>query len=309
MTRDASKRSGHLAARPAQTQAKKQPHHPNQKSHTTRTQTRRRVERGPGGQPVQVVAETEEHVVKKTVWTRVLTGATKAAAPTWKKTGKAVKSVVPHSNKSGKDSMGFNLSYYRKTFFLLDKQAQFDLYQAGLAPKLTAWEASKFKNSSRRVCRKYKKQAVMYAAHQSPDGYAAPPMDLVVEAKAAKLRARAFAEAKKKEKMEKKKKKQQKKGKEAAVNQNNDDDSDALPAHPTPAHFTKMHKVQIKIRPSSTSTAGVQRHRQQQLQLQQHQHHPQAQPHRLHPQAPTLRPNNDRVNQSHGQGQRQAVPA
>ncbi|KAK4119871.1 hypothetical protein N657DRAFT_693379 [Parathielavia appendiculata] len=156
------------------------------------------------------------HIVKKTVWARVLTGATKAAKPAnWKHPGNAVKRLIPHAANVGKDSPGFNLSYYRKTFFILDKQTQFDLYMAGLAPKMTKREVDKLRSSGFGISRQYKRETVMYDVHISPSGYEAPLKDIVAEAKAAKLRAAAAA-------------------KKQAAN------PDALPAHPTPAKYTKL---------------------------------------------------------------------
>ncbi|KAG7289168.1 hypothetical protein NEMBOFW57_005531 [Staphylotrichum longicolle] len=142
--------------------------------------------------------ETEEHIVKKTVWTRVLTGGKRAVTSTnWKHhvthPGQAVKRIIPHASKQGKDSSGFNLSYYRKSFFLLDKQTQFDLYIAGLAPKMTKREVDKLRSSVRQISRQYKTETVMYDAHISPSGYEAPLKDIVAEANAAKLRPGAGA--------------------------------------------------------------------------------------------------------------------
>jgi hypothetical protein len=224
--------------------------------------------------------ETEEHIVKKTVWTRVLTGATKAAKPTnWRHPVKTVKRLIPHAAKVGKDSSGFNLSYYRKTYFLLDKQTQFDLYMAGLAPKMTKREVDKLRSSVFHISRQYKPETVMYDAHISPSGYEAPIKDVVAEAKAAKLRAAAAA----------------KKKKQAA-------NPDALPAFPTPANYTK---IQVKPRPTKMQQQQAHAQHQQKLKPQQQQQQQrlsqaQAQPqNRLSTQPPPLRPSQIGIAISH----------
>ncbi len=183
------------------------------------------------------ILETEEHIVKKTVWTRVLTGGRKAVASSnWKHhvthPGQAVKLMIPgHASKLGKDSSGFNLSYYRKSFFLLDMQTQFNLYYAGLAPKMTKREVEKLRSSVRQISRQYKPESVMYDAHVSPSGYEAPLKDVVAEANAAKRRAAAAAANKKKNQA-------------AATATAN---PDALPSFPTPTNYSK---VQVQPRPT-----------------------------------------------------------
>lgn len=186
-------------------------------------------------------------------------------ANTWKNTskatGKAVKKLIPHAAKHGKDSSGFNLSYYRKSFFLLDKQTQYDLYMSGFAPKMTKREVSKLRASSRHghTSTTYKPETVMYDAHISPSGYEAPLKDLVAEAKAAKRRAVATA----------------KKRKQAAAAAN----GDALPAHPTPAAYTKIQvqrrtkaqQQQQQAQLKQQQQARLKQQQQQQLKLRQQQ--------------------------------------
>ena len=181
--------------------------------------------------------ETEEHIVKKTVWTRVLTGGKRAVASSnWKHhvthPGQAVKLMIPgHASKLGKDSSGFNLSYYRKSFFLLDRQTQFNLFYAGLAPKMTKREIENLRSSVRQISRQYKPESVMYDAHVSPSGYEAPLKDVVAEANEFKLRAAAAAANKKK-----------KQGAATATA-----NPDSLPSFPTPANYSK---IQVQPRPT-----------------------------------------------------------
>ncbi|KAK4149415.1 hypothetical protein C8A00DRAFT_46966 [Chaetomidium leptoderma] len=214
------------AQRPAQTQARE-------------SRPAQKVATRPGGKPVQVI----ETKAKKTVWGRVKNGASKAAKPSsWKNPGKAAKRLMPSSTHA-KDNYGLNTSYYRKTFFLLDKQAQFDLYMAGMAPKLTKLEANRLGSFGRPVTREYKRAPVLYVAQVSPSGYSAPLRNIVVEAKAAKVRAAAAA----------------KKKKEAAAAAAGN--PDALPAFPTPAAYSK---IQIQTRPAKAQQQQRQRQQQQQ---------------------------------------------
>ncbi|KAK4099566.1 hypothetical protein N658DRAFT_560293 [Parathielavia hyrcaniae] len=243
-----SRQQGAAVARPAQQPVQRGS---TQQSRTATKNNPQRAVPGPGGERVQMT-EPQEHPVKKTVWNRVLTGATKAAKPAnWKHPGRAVKRFIPHAAKVGKDSSGFNLSYYRNTFFLLNNQMQFDLYMAGLAPKMTKREVDKLRASALRIRRKYKPETVMYDAHISPSGYEAPLKDVVAEAKAAKLRAVVAAQ----------KKKQQQAASE-----------DALPAFPTPASYTKIqvqHASDSNIRNKTSRPAHVLHEQQQQRPTQQ----------------------------------------
>lgn len=192
------------------------------------------------------------------MWTRAVNGASKAAKPsTWKHPGKSAKNPPTHASKLGKDSSGFNLSYYRKSFFMLEKQAQFDLYVNGLAPKMTIWEVNMLKASRRRAVRVFRPHAVMYEAHVSPQGYTAPTRDLVAEAKAAKRRAAATAQARKTK----------------LANSTAAAPGDALPIHPTPAHYAKIQtprptKAQQQQQQQLRQKEAEQRLRQKQLQEQ-----------------------------------------
>ncbi|KAL2191452.1 hypothetical protein L209DRAFT_739503 [Thermothelomyces heterothallicus CBS 203.75] len=316
--------NGHQAAAKGKQPVRTPQHRPVQQSQTTtQAKTSSTVVTGFDGEPVQVI-ETEEHVTKKTVWTRILTGATNAAKPALKQTGKALKSAVPQPRKTDKDNLGSNLSYYRKTFFLLDKQTQFDLYMAGLAPRMTKLEAQRFDSQipTRRVCRRFKKVPVMYATQEPPKEQAASPRNLVKGAQDAKTHA-AVANSissnnttKNSNKNHETRMDRKGKGKMTKVGASSDD-PDALPAHPTPEAFNRIsYRVQIRSRPASSS-AGMQqlqqlqqrpqqRHRQQQQQQQQHrtQPQPQQQSHRLHPQVGTFQATGHCGSvQPHGQGQ------
>ncbi|KAL2166654.1 hypothetical protein VTG60DRAFT_2350 [Thermothelomyces hinnuleus] len=239
---------------------------------------------------------------------------------------KALKSAVPQPLKTGKDSLGFNLSYYRMTFFLLDQQTRFDLYMAGLAPRMTKLEARSFDSQipTRRVCRRFKKVPVMYATQEPPKEQAASSRNPDKEAKDAK--AHAFAASsinsnnnnnnnnntKNNNKNHKTRVDRKGKGKMTKVDASSDD-PDALPAHPTPAAFNRIsYRVQIRSRPASSS-AGMQQQQQQQQWPEQHHHHQQhqpqtqpqqQQPHRLHPQARVFQATDHGGSvQPHGQGQ------
>ncbi|KAK3896425.1 hypothetical protein C8A05DRAFT_40044, partial [Staphylotrichum tortipilum] len=219
---------------------------------TSTTRTTRKVVMRPGGDPMQVT-ETEQHiVVKKTVWTRVLTGGKKAvAASNWKyhitNPGQAVKRIIPHSAKEGKDSCGYNMSYYRKTFLLLNRQTQVNLYIGGLAPKMTENEVKTLRKSGLQFNRPkpYMPERVMYDAHVSPSGHRAAPRDLIADSKDAKRAA-------------------------AAGN------PDALPAFLTPAAATKIQAQEqhqagrpTKLQPKVQQHPQPQRSPQQQQQQQQ----------------------------------------
>ena len=189
-------------------------------------------------------------MVKRTIWARALTGASNAAKPsTWKR---SAKKAIPHASKQGKDSSGFNLSYYRKTFFMLEKQVQFDLYMNGLAPKMTRLEVNMLKASRRPAVRVFRAHAVMYDTHISPSGYAAPPRDIVAEAKKAKIRAVEAAEARKKK----------------LANSTSAAPGDALPIHPTPAHYAKIQVQQQRPAKARPQQQQQQQHQQQQRQQQ-----------------------------------------
>jgi hypothetical protein len=190
--------------------------------------------------------ETEEHFVKKTMWTRVMTGTKSVTrSGTWKSTGKAtskaVKKLIPHSAKLGKDSSGFNLRYYREAYFALNEQDQYNLFMSGFAPKMTKREVSKLRATFRDglPTHTYRPQTVMYDAHISPTGREAQPKDLVDEAAAAKRRAVEMA-------------KQRRQAAAAAS-------GDALPAHPTPATYTK-----IQAHSSRPTKARLQKQQKQQ---------------------------------------------
>ena len=276
--------------------------------------------------------ETKEYFVKKTVWTRVLTGGRKAvAASGWNYPSESFDRFIPHAAKVGKDSSGFNMSYYRKSFFLLDKQTQYDLYRSGLAPKMTRVEVEMLRASGRKWTYDYEDESVMYDAHISPSGYEAPMKDLVADAKEAKAAALAAAANKKKKPQQQqqaanpnaianqKKKTSQKK---PAPNPNNNH-PDALPSFPTAANYTTT-KIQIQQRPppplASTTTQRPQSQwrpsqppppQQQQQQQQQPRPYPQptAQPqrfsqYRLQPQ-PQPNPYYSDSYQGGGQPQRQ----
>jgi hypothetical protein len=167
--------------------------------------------------------ETQEYSVKKTMWTKIL-------ATDWKyhvtHPHKAVKRLVANVNNVGQDTCGLNLSFYRAAFFNLNVQTQFDLYVAGMAPKMTRREVDRLRASVRQVRRTFKTVPVMYAAHVSPSGHHAPPRDLVAEAQAAKDRAAG-----------KKTRKQQRPS-----------HPDALPVFPTPNNITKV-RIQAKPAP------------------------------------------------------------
>jgi hypothetical protein len=175
---------------------------------------------------------------------------------TWKSTGKAtskaVKKLIPHAAKLGKNSSGFNLGYYREAYFALEEEKQYNLFMSGFAPKMTRREVHKLRST---FCdsvptRTYKPQTVMYDAHISPAGYEAPLKDLVAEAAAAKRHAIEMA--------------RQRRARKLAAN------GDALPAHPTPATYTK---IQIHARPAKPHKP----HARLQKQHKQKQQHPPAQ--------------------------------
>ncbi|AEO56535.1 hypothetical protein MYCTH_2125509 [Thermothelomyces thermophilus ATCC 42464] len=290
--------NGHQAAAKGKQPVRTPQHRPVQQSQTTtQAKTSSTVVTGFDGEPAQVI-ETEEHVTKKTVWTRILTGATNAAKPALKQTGKALKSAVPQPRMTGKDDLGSNLSYYRKTFFLLDQQTRFDLYMAGLAPRMTKSEARRFDSQipTRRVCRRFKKVPVMYATQEPPNEQAASPRNLAKGAKDAKAHAAVASSSSSNTKNSNKNHKTRvdRKGKGKTVGASSDD-PDALPAHPTPAAFNRIsYRVQIRSRPASSS-AGMQQQQQHQQQQRPEQHHrqqqhrpqprPQQQPYLLYPQA------------------------
>ncbi|KAH6641084.1 hypothetical protein F5144DRAFT_618719 [Chaetomium tenue] len=242
------RQNGNSAARSTQRPATKKPQSGARQSQTTTTKTTKKVVAGPNGQPVQVV---EERTVKKTMWSRAVNGASKATKPsTWMHSGKSANNPPTHASKQGKDSAGFNMSYYRKSFFMLEKQAQFDLYVNGLAPKMTLWEVNKLKASRRHAVRVFRPHAVMYEAHVSPRGYAAPTRDLVAEAKAAKRRAAATAQARKTK----------------LANSTAAAPGDALPVHPTPAHYAKMNQT----RPTKAQQQQQQQQRQKEAEQRLH---------------------------------------
>ncbi|KAK4239392.1 hypothetical protein C8A03DRAFT_14214 [Achaetomium macrosporum] len=206
---------------PVQSPARRPAQNPAKQSQTVTKTTTQKVVNRPGGHPVQVI-ETEEHVVRKTIWTRALSGASKAVTHP----GQTAKRLIPRSRKSNQDS---NLSYYRKTFFLLDQQTQFDLYMAGMAPRMTEREVKKLRSSVRQVRRTYKPVPVLYEAQAAPNGFRAPLRDLVAEAQAARARAAA---AKK-------------------IKQQSASNPDALPTFPTPGNHVK---IQVQQPPKPTTT-------------------------------------------------------
>ncbi|KAK3297355.1 uncharacterized protein B0H64DRAFT_457449 [Chaetomium fimeti] len=225
------RKNGRSAVAPVQRPGRKRPQSTAQHSQTATTKTTKKVVPGPGGKPVQVV-QTEQHVVKKTVWTRAMSGASKAAKPgTWKHSGKSVKKIIPHASKQGKDSEGFNMSYYRPCFFALKKQEQFDLYVNGLAPRMTMLEVAKLKASRLHATRAFDVRAVMYSTHKPPKGYAIPQRNLVAEAELAKQRCLEEAAARR----------HQKHAATATAA-----DGDALPAHPTPDDIAEI-RLQARL--------------------------------------------------------------
>ncbi|KAH6626531.1 hypothetical protein B0J18DRAFT_489389 [Chaetomium sp. MPI-SDFR-AT-0129] len=168
---------------------------------TSTTRTTRRVVAGQNGQPMEVL-ETEQRTTKRTMWTRVFSGGDKTATKKpsqpgkykfWQRTGN--KNTNTHASKTGTNSAGFNLRYYRERFAELPRQTQFDLYMAGMAPLMTYLEHRRFKsrNAGMRVLKAYRPVPVMYAAQEAPSGFAAPPKNLRLEAKIAKERDAARA--------------------------------------------------------------------------------------------------------------------
>ncbi|KAK3308525.1 uncharacterized protein B0T15DRAFT_109592 [Chaetomium strumarium] len=255
-----------LAQRPAQTVGQRPIQNPVQRpaqnpahqSQTVTKTTTQKVVHRPGGHPLQVV-ETEEHVIKKTIWTRALTGLT-GASKAVTHPGQAARRLIPGSSKSSKSSQDRNLSYYRKTFFFLDPQTQFDLYMAGMAPRMTEREVKKLRSAARQVRRTYKPVSLMYEAQAAPNGFRAPLRDLVAEAQAAKARAAASKKTKK----------------PSASN------PDALPTFPTPGTHVK---IQVQQHPRPTATAPQPRPQQPQKP----QHYPQRRQQRP-PQHPPQHP-------------------
>ncbi|KAK4032242.1 hypothetical protein C8A01DRAFT_20660 [Parachaetomium inaequale] len=260
-------RPTHIPAQvPAQIPAQRRPQNGSQQSQTAVKRTTRKVVAGPGGRPVQVV-ETEEHVVKKTVWTRVLTGATKAAKPTMQHTGKAVKRMIPQLDRSGR-----NMSYYREAFWRQDEQTRWNLYMSGAAPKMNMWDVRKLHSQPRRFLNKFQLRSVMYDTHVSPKGVRVPPTDIKKKKQGAIATSTATGKAKAK----------------AKVNANPQANPDALPFFATPETYITTHKVQVKPRP--VTTARPQQHPQEQPQGQVHRPPQHAQPQtRLSTQPPPQR--------------------
>ncbi|KAL2152156.1 hypothetical protein VTH82DRAFT_5340 [Thermothelomyces myriococcoides] len=235
-----------------------------------------------------------ENVTKKSLWARFLTWATHSKKPSAKPTGKPLfRPSFRRPLKAGKDNkLGNNWTYYRKTFLLLDKQTQFDLYVAGLAPKMRKSEAKKFKSQirTRRVCRRFKKVPVVYAVEEPPFKQAVSSRKPVKKAaKEAQPRASGSSNTNS----------DKNSGTKNSNNNNNNDNrkgkakmtkntggasldnTDSLPAHPTPAAFNRMSKKPETNRLAPTSG----RARMQQKQKQQQQHQGQGYPQANAPQA------------------------
>ncbi|KAL2017350.1 hypothetical protein VTK56DRAFT_2273 [Thermocarpiscus australiensis] len=106
-----------------------------------------------------------------------------------------------------------------------------------MAPKMTKAEVIKLRSSVRQAHRTYKPVPVMYIPEPAPNGFQSPLVDILAGARAARARA-AAAKKKTTERC----------------------NPDALPAHLTPANYTR---IQVQTRPT-TSTQGQQQQQQQQ---------------------------------------------
>lgn len=192
----------------------------------------------------QAAAATKHHVMHPGKAVKVVTHHVTHPG----KAVKAVKNYIPVVRAKSKH--GENLGYYRKAFFALDPQKQYNLYMSGMAPWLTEQETNKVRAWGAEHGYKLINPipvAVLYRAQQNPRGFRVLQIDRDISAAEAAKREVEAAKARK-----------------AANN------PDRLPAHPTPGNYAKITTVPAKSRPNRLSAA--QQHQSQQRPQHQSQH-------------------------------------
>lgn len=160
---------------------------------------------------------------------------------------------IPQGDKRRAALYGENLSFYRAAFFRQGRQTQYDLYAAGMAPKLTrsearrlrAWASAASTSASNPGVRRrgarhryYRPVRTMYAAQRAPNGFKAPPADPVARARARRTRAGRDQPARRRPLRG-----GGGSGSGGGGRFSDGPDDDALPAHPTPNSYVRYRRA------------------------------------------------------------------